>query len=334
MFGTYRVLLALFVVFFHIGDLPQLGGYAVFGFYVLSGYLMTLVMHTNYGYTLSGATKYLVNRILRIYPIYWLACLLSILIIVMLGSGFAAKFHDALVIPRDIESILRNVFLIFPNLETPRLTPPSWALTVELFYYACIGLGLSRTKFLALVWLGFALTYHVYVTLAGWGPSNIYFPIPAAALPFSIGALVFLYRDQLLSAWPRLTLAPMPYLLLILILANWAIGLSLWIPDRIGFYLNIILNALLILSLSKRESLAGVSRRMDRLLGDFSYPIYLVHYQVALITMATLSVFGFQFARGDNVLVMLSLPLLFLVAWGLSVIVERPIDRLRRKIRA
>lgn len=334
MFGTYRVLLALFVVFFHIGDLPQLGGYAVFGFYVLSGYLMTLVMHTNYSYTLSGATKYLVNRILRIYPIYWLACLLSILIIIMLGSGFAAQFHDALVIPRDIESILRNVFLIFPNLETPRLTPPSWALTVELFYYACIGLGLSRTKFLALVWLGFALTYHVYVTLAGWGPSNIYFPIPAAALPFSIGALVFLYRDQLLSAWPRLKLAPIPYLLLILILANWAIGLSLWIPDRIGFYLNIILNALLILSLSKRESLAGVSRRMDRLLGDFSYPIYLVHYQVALITMATLSVFGFQFARGDNVLVMLSLPLLFLVAWGLSVIVERPIDRLRRKIRA
>ena len=102
MFGAYRTLLALFVVFFHIGHLPYLGSYAVFGFYVLSGYLMTLVMHTNYGYTLVGMTKYAVNRVLRIYPIYWLACLLSIFAIYLLGSGYAFKFHQALVIPRDV----------------------------------------------------------------------------------------------------------------------------------------------------------------------------------------------------------------------------------------
>ncbi len=334
MFGTYRTILALFVVFFHIGDLPRMGAYAVFGFYVLSGYLMTLVMHTNYGYTITGSTKYAVNRILRIYPIYWLACLLSILFIEVLGSGYTVKFHEALAIPHDIGSILRNIFLVFPNLEIPRLTPPSWALTVELFFYGCIGLGLSRTKFLALIWLGFAVAYHVYVTVAGWGPSNIYFPIPAAALPFSIGALLFLYRDRLLSAWPYLNQRLTPHLLFLLILGNWALGFGALFPERINFYLNIALNALFILSVSTRQSLTGVSRRIDRLLGDFSYPIYLVHYQVALITMAGLSAFGLELARGDNVLAVLSLPLLFLVAWALSMIVEQPIDKLRKKIRA
>ena len=334
MFGTYRTLLALFVVFFHIGYLPRLGSYAVFGFYVLSGYLMTLVMHANYGYTLAGTMKYAVNRVLRIYPIYWLACLLSIFAISTLGSGYAFKFHQALVIPSDLGSILRNIFLIFPNLEEPRLTPPAWALTVEIFFYACIGLGLSRTKLLAWAWLGVAIAYHVYVTVAGWGLSNIYFPIPAAALPFALGALIFLYRDQLLKTWPSFNQRWAPHLLLLLILVNWALGLGQYSSERASFYVNVGLNALLILSLSARQSLMGVSRRVDRILGDFSYPIYLVHYQIALIVLAGLSALGVQLARGDNILAVLSLPMLFLVAWGLSALVERPIDKIRKRIKA
>lgn len=334
VFGTYRTLLALFVVFFHIGHLPRLGAYAVFGFYVLSGYLMTLVMHANYGYTVAGAAKYAVNRALRIYPIYWLACLLTIWIIAILGPEFTVKFHEALVIPSDAISIFRNLFIVFPNLETPRLTPPSWALTVELFYYCCIGLGLSRTRYLALTWFAAAVTYHVYVTVAGWGPSNIYFPIPAAALPFSIGALIFLYRDRLLSVWPTLNKRAMPYFLFLLVFSNWTLGFYPFFPERINFYLNVVINALLILSLSKRQSLPGISLRIDHLLGDISYPIYLVHYQVALITLVGLSALGLNFARGDNGLAILSLPLLFLTAWGLSFLIERPIDKLRRRIQS
>ena len=334
MFGAYRTLLALFVVFFHIGYLPHLGSYAVFGFYVLSGYLMTLVMHTNYGYTFAGTMKYAANRVLRIYPIYWLACLLSIFAISTLGSGYAFKFHQALVIPSDLVSILRNIFLIFPNLEEPRLTPPAWALTVELFFYVCIGLGLSRTKLLAWAWLGVALAYHVYVTVAGWGLSNIYFPIPAAALPFALGALIFLYRDRLLSAYPSFNREWTPHVILLLVLVNWALGLGQYSPERVSFYVNVGLNALLILSLSARQSLMGVSRRVDRILGDFSYPIYLVHYQIALIVLAGLSALDVQLARGDNMLAVLSLPMLFLVAWGLSALVERPIDKIRKRIKA
>ena len=61
MFGTYRTLLAVMVVFLHIGGVPVLGGYAVFGFYILSGYLMTFIMQNNYGYDRSGLAKYALN---------------------------------------------------------------------------------------------------------------------------------------------------------------------------------------------------------------------------------------------------------------------------------
>lgn len=68
MFGTYRTILALMVVFLHLGGVPRIGAYAVFGFYCLSGYLMTLIMQTTYGYSFQGVIKYGINRFLRNYP--------------------------------------------------------------------------------------------------------------------------------------------------------------------------------------------------------------------------------------------------------------------------
>lgn len=50
MFGTYRTLLAIMLIFLHLGGMPVIGSFAVFGFYILSGYLMTLIMQNNYGY--------------------------------------------------------------------------------------------------------------------------------------------------------------------------------------------------------------------------------------------------------------------------------------------
>jgi peptidoglycan/LPS O-acetylase OafA/YrhL len=57
MFGFFRTLLALAVVVEHLGPAHYVGPYAVFGFYVLSGYLMTLIMHETYGHTAGRGTQ-------------------------------------------------------------------------------------------------------------------------------------------------------------------------------------------------------------------------------------------------------------------------------------
>ena len=51
MFGTLRTILALMVAAGHLTDQWQIGTYAVFAFYIISGYLMTLIMHESYGFT-------------------------------------------------------------------------------------------------------------------------------------------------------------------------------------------------------------------------------------------------------------------------------------------
>ena len=61
MFGVYRFLLALNVVFYHVLDVPGIGPLAVYSFFVLSGFLMTMIMQQTYGYSVTGIKKYAIN---------------------------------------------------------------------------------------------------------------------------------------------------------------------------------------------------------------------------------------------------------------------------------
>lgn len=329
MFGTYRALLALMVVFQHLGEIRGLGAFAVFGFYVLSGYLMTLILHASYGYSPAGIGRYALNRFLRIYPIYWIACLTSIALVLWLGADRTSTYQASIRLPDDLESALRNLLIVIEYDTKARLTPPAWALTAELFYYACIGLGMSRTRFRTIVWFAASTLYTVYVNLAQLPWTYHYHLIPAASLPFSTGALIYHYKDRVLEAVPllRARLAPVP--LFALILLNFAASQGLGTLRTWGFYLNYALNTLIVLSLAGRSSLPGISRRVDESLGDFSYPIYLMHYQAGLLLVGL----GVGWRRGELSFALVSLPLIFGFAWLLTTVVERPIERLRRRVK-
>ena len=335
MFGTYRALLALMVIFLHLGGVPVLGGYAVFGFYILSGYLMTFIMQKNYGYSRSGQIKYALNRILRIYPIYWLACGFSLVLIAWFGQSVTAAFHPDIAKPEDVESVLRNLFLYFPGRESPRLTPPSWALTVEIFYYIGIGLGLSRSRKLTLVWFAASVIYTLYANIAGLGWDSRYFSIIAASLPFSTGAVIFHYRTELKQySEPFSTGLYAPLLGCVLIGLNWWVGFYLDTLKEVSFYLNYLLCAFMIVVLFDRRELPFISRNMDRIMGDFSYPVYLIHYQVGLVVLVFMNSFGFDFKRPEVALALISLPAIFLVSWLMTVAVERPIEMIRSRVKS
>ena len=335
MFGTYRTLLAVMVIFLHLGGLPVIGGYAVFGFYILSGYLMTLIMQKNYGYSRGGVGRYAVNRFLRIYPIYWMSCLVSLLLIYWLGEEYVRGFHSSIFYPDDLASVLRNILLFFPSLDEPRLTPPSWALTVEIFYYICIGLGLSKSRSITITWFLISIAYAVAVNVLGLGWNYKYFIIPAASLPFSTGALLFHYREELVSLVERrFASGHLPALLFALVLLNWAAGYYLGTLRGFSFYINYILCASVLITLLNKRSLPMISRKVDKILGDFSYPVYLIHYQVGLLVMVLLHRFGYQIQHPRIELALVSLPFILLVAWLMTRYIELPIELLRSRVKA
>lgn len=336
MFGTYRTILAVMVVFTHLAGVRGSGSYAVFGFYTLSGYLMTLVMHRGYGYCAAGIYQYGLNRALRVFPLYWIAALFSVALILWAGKDFAAGYRTVMSIPENIWTALQNIFLAFPPSSDTRLVPPAWSLTVEIFFYVAIGLGLSKTKGTAWVWFILSVAYHVIVSVLRLGWAYKYHIIPAASLPFSTGALVYLYKDEIRALIDRLNLNReyIPHLLVALMFVNLEVSYLLGTTGGLSFYANYLINAAIVMSLSNRDSLFGIPGKFDRWMGEFSYPVFLIHYQVGLLVVIVLGMFGMGIGRQDAALAFLSLPVIAAIAWILIVGIERPMEIIRARVKA
>jgi peptidoglycan/LPS O-acetylase OafA/YrhL len=337
MFGTYRTILAIMVVALHLGGTDALGAYAVFGFYVLSGYLMTLIMQKSYGYSAQGVLKYGLNRFLRLYPIYWISVLISFFVIYAIGEDLSVKFESSLYLPSTWVETLRNIFIFFPFLESPRLAPPSWALTVEIFFYILIGLGLSKSKIIVFVWFALSLLYHLIANILIFDWYHIYFTPLAASLPFSTGALIFYYRDRLyefIKSKVKGAFDILPLIVIIFVFLNWYIGQQLDLTRGASFYINFILCAFMVMILSNRKYLLCISKRVDSWLGDFSYPIYLIHFQVGLVVvLLQKSLLPDVEIRPSIQLFMLSLPVIFLISWVMMVSIEKPIELIRQRLK-
>ncbi|MBA6265145.1 acyltransferase [Colwellia sp. Bg11-12] len=344
MFGTLRTIWALMVVVGHIFWVGEFGRFAVFGFYILSGFLMTYVMQKNYGYSLNSKTKFAKNRFLRLFPSYWLACIITILLIALFGNSDNGKYA-IMTVPDTVFSIITNLTLIFPhwmpNQIEPRLSPATWALTVELFFYAAIALGVSKTLYRTYVWVALSVLFIVATYALGLFWHARYFSIPAGSLPFSLGALIFfMVKENKTKLIPQVLINYPLYLfgamLSIAIFVSITItkGLPIWAME-ILFYCSLFFSFLLVLSLAMgKPFLPFVSKTIDKKLGDFSYPFYLLHYQAAMISsyliLGKITVF-----RGNTNLLSVLMTLAILILLSLITIkwVDSPIEKLRTKIK-
>ncbi|MFK8011370.1 MAG: acyltransferase family protein [Marinicellaceae bacterium] len=346
MFGTLRTTLALMVMVFHIyiGDLP-LGAYAVFGFFIISGYLMTFIMQESYGYTSKGRMSFAINRFLRLHPLYWLACLVSIALIVVLGSDIVHGFHRSMEIPTSLSNLVQNIFMVFPSWVPgsvhPRLVPPTWAITIEMFYYALICLGLSKTFFRVKLWMFLSLVYVAYTFANGMPWQSRYFHIFAASLPFSIGACIyFISKNNSFQRYFGGLLLNSKSLFLIMM-----INCIIWVlvPRKafgpyyeIGFYINILICSLLIYSIAIGGVVFNMSRKLDKMIGDYSYPIYLLHLQGGLLSSYLLFGKAHNF-HNANPSSTINFVLALIIVVSLSAIFinyfEKPIQKIRQRIK-
>lgn len=328
MFGSYRTILALCVVLQHLGPLDVIGGYAVFGFYTLSGYLMTMVLHDYYGYTVEGIQKYVINRGLRIFPAYWFSIALSVALLFWLGDEVVSLYHEKMYLPHDVDSVVRNLFLLLSHKSEPRLTPPSWALTVEFFFYLCLAVGMTKTKKTTGVFLTIGFIYTAVVNAVDTPWALKYFVLPAAMLPFTTGAMIYFYKDKIHLYTYLLNHSYSPIILIGLFFLNYYAFFGTAYDKSIGFYLSFVINVLLICSLSAQQTLLFIPERVDRFIGGLSYPIYLLHFQAGLILMQIVDL-----KRGDLSFVIYTIPMIIVCAWLFSILIERPVNILRDRVK-
>lgn len=314
--GSWRLFLAFMVAFSHLwaNMLHGPAAYAVWGFYALSGYLMTHVLLHKYGFSREGLKSYAFNRLLRIFPAFWLACVLGALVLSALEKVDidARVLNPAFGMPRDASEwgFLLTLLPAFPRWNAP--VPVANALSVEVGYYLLLPLfALSRPA----AWVGLLFGLMITAQL-GFGSDSFserYALFLPAAPAFAIGALGCHYRDAL-QRCAKLRWSLGAWLLNVALVLIW----PAW-PWTAGLYVGTVLSLWVALSLSGRPS-----GPFDRLAGELSYPVYLLHTTAGA---ALLPVFG---SDRSLVFAFSAVVLTLAVSWLLLVCVDRPLSRRKR----
>lgn len=353
--GLLRLLLALGVVTEHAGRAYFTGSYtAIQIFFMVSGFYMALILSSS---RYQDAKRFYASRTARLFPVYWAA--------VFCGLGFAfwaqgffctsTPITDLInALPSMYESTpllfawvaVANVLLVtadfswfMPTIEgfnhpTQLLVqPPVWTLALELYFYAlCPWLIRLRTPPLLFL-MAVALTARVVGYQFGFDTN----PYHARFFPFEVfffiaGIITFrLYaKKNILTVFlhgPGGIVFGLAYLVTIIFfydLVKLFSGPALYGGFR--DYLHSMLMCLLAIPAIIALFFHTKSSRLDLILGELSYPIYVVHYGFVSTLIHTKVLLPNGLSSYWTVLTLTVLSSLIL-----HFFIQRPVDRWREK---
>ncbi len=321
MFGIYRYCLAFCVAISHLwgGMIGGPAAYAVWGFYCLSGYLMTLILNEKYGFSPRGLAKFAVNRALRIYPAYYVVCAGMFLLFYFI-PGTSAKFLPNLQMPKTGQGWCYSLLLMTAP-DGHALLHGSSALRVELWFYVAIALGLGRSRRIAAAWFITSVAYTLWLLAHRTPFPERYVFIPACSLAFSLGSLIYHVRDRLpviKTPWAALSAASLWWL-------------HVWLTQNIpggpwivGLYSSLLFSAFAMVTLMRLDlkELPWWMGKIDRLAGNLSYPMYLCHWGVGIVVTWLLP----GKSRIDLSVFLIGFPVVNVVSYLIYRHVERPLQ--------
>jgi peptidoglycan/LPS O-acetylase OafA/YrhL len=328
MIEITRFLLAAIVAQTHIWVLSDewLGQQSVFCFYTLSGYLITRVLNTRYGFSRSGTKAFALNRILRLWPAYLIVLAMTFAVAVFVPLGPSRIPHDLLNVLTSLTIIGETTFdyrvhpAAFP-------VPTSLLLAIELICYLLLAIYFAKSKYrlvalaalgavgITLSTLSCALSGHAEL-YGDYCWQNRYSVIQAGFIPFAAGGLLYFGRDMA-SRWARQNPVTIT---LVLIALDAFCAKSPFIATNFAIYIGIAIMAFLI-----ALSVDTPATKLEDFFGRASYHLFISHLTIApaLIALAVPAGSLSLYLKTMLFSVLLSV---FLVP------LEHKIDRVRRRI--
>ncbi len=282
-----RFLAALAVVFFHytflnITEFEQLPSYPILGELFKYGYLGVELFFIISGFVilLTASKKdwrgFVISRMARLYPAFWIAVTLTFLGIVLFASD---------IMQVSFSQYLWNLTMGSEFVGVKNIDPVYWTLQIELKFYFWILLILffDKIKYIEsfiIVWLAFSILeiYHL-----GHGFTHFAL-IPEWAPYFSAGALFYLIQDQGLNL-KRTGLLFLTYLLSLYFAIEGAEERSQLYGTEFSPIVTLglitLFYALFILIIMAKTT--RLYHPWVTLLGATTYPLYLIHQKLGQI---------------------------------------------------
>lgn len=127
--GWFRLFLATVVVLFHTSKIVFFGFWAVFVFFVLSGYWIAEMYREKYSKIENAFVTFEMSRFLRIFPTFLAISFLAVAVIV---SGYGDLKPESL---KDVGWLARSFCLFGSSAVPTRLIETQWSLDIELQFY-------------------------------------------------------------------------------------------------------------------------------------------------------------------------------------------------------
>jgi len=320
--GLVRVFLALSVAACH--NAFVLGGFlsgmfAVKLFFAISGFCMALVL--NRKYTERNPTRFYIARYLRLWPTYIVVLMLIVVFIQPLPSDQSIPFYAAAFSLFGSEAL----WWVDPIGRYAGLVglEQMWSVGIELSFYLVSPL-FARSWRATLILFLVAFAAHAWFVMTGG----------SLKVPFERSQITFfwIYLLGMLAYWAWTILHPYLDRLKIPALAAALVGVAMaggfailrgcW---PMGYFGNFREDVLIAAFIAYMILLFHITRsnKFDRMIGELSYPIYVVHWP--------LTHFLITGHRGSALWTVIILALAVAAAVALHVLIERPIDRWRSK---
>lgn len=245
-----------------------IGGWAVSLFFAISGFVIT---HSSFG---QPAGRFLAARALRIYPAFWLACLVCAALKLGLFGSFdweaeGVTFRSLSLLPLGHHNVPLRI---------------EWSLIYEVFFYALIGLFLLLRPSRDLVWLAVGWLAAILAVAASpydysdRFPSGLWAAVSDRNLPFIAGMLLYFACQH--PAWRRVR----PFL------PVWGVAAALFAQVVSGDFwvmaTHAVSSGLLLAWIVQHDLDRPVqgSAALPRL-GDASYGLYLLHVTILAVVL-------------------------------------------------
>ena len=281
--GMYRYLLSAMVVIFHlVGGVNNWGYTAVYGFYLITGYSVGLVLDQRY----QNKWNFYLHRIFRILPLYWFYVILTFFLIIFYQSEVIT------VLPTSAEKIgvygyiqelsfcvfIKNKDAIFFLNGFPTLVPQAWSLVSQLVFYI-------TAPFLAIL---YKKSNKLWYLLAG-------IIVGMSVLSYYLGADFFNFRYRstfgnyyiFLIGWIAYDLSKKikwNNQLIVKCLFYSLIGIYMYLSYTLGKGIVLERNILLltaiqvvIIIIGSKLQLKKITKKCDAMLGNISFGLFLGH---------------------------------------------------------
>jgi peptidoglycan/LPS O-acetylase OafA/YrhL len=313
--GTIRFLLAVSILITHSAPLLGVsmlnGDMAVICFFIISGFLMTMILETKY---LDRTKIYFINRLLRIFPPYIAALLFAVVIFYTFPNGHHDPYKALNNLLRTenyelfLAAIVSNLTLVgaefsryinvkdsgeilFPNFlyrgqgsgaHNFLFVPQAWTLPLELMFYFLAPL-VVRLRTRSIAGLTFAVGLAYYLTLQIARSKNIALEtsafFPFQLIYFLFGSLAYRAMGSLDKAL-KADIACAQYIPPLSFVVAFALIFLAYEGLRVLGFSEQYLYGLFAICIPGIFIFARHSI-FDNAIGEYSFPIYLFHYPIA-----------------------------------------------------